>query len=907
MTLTPGTRLGAYQILDRLGEGGMGEVFRATDTNLKRQVAIKVLPEALASDDDRLARFQREAEVLASLNHPNIAAIYGLERGHRGPGQPAFIVMELVEGPTLADRIAQGPLPIDELLPIARQIADALEAAHEQGVVHRDLKPANIKLRPDGAVKLLDFGLAKALAGASGAGTTAGAMSFAATIESPIVPSAHTGDRRVTTEAGMILGTAAYMSPEQARGRPADRRADIWAFGVVVAEMATGRRPFDGETISDTIAAVLTREPDLAAVPPSLRRMVRQCLAKDPRERLRHIGDAFALVDDSSGAVAAPSRRPRWALAYPITIAVLAAALAGAAWMALRPRDVDRPVNRFYVDAPPGGTFNYTYTATGVSPDGRQLVFRVATANDAPALWLRPIDALAARRLAGTEGADFPFWSPDGRSVAFFSAGKLKRVDIAGGSPIVLCDASDADVIVTGGSWSRDGVIVFGAPEGLYRVSASGGTPTLVAAVNRAARETGYGNPQFLPDGDRLLMFVRSEDRTIAGHYVSSLSHPERRTLLLNGWGRAVFVANEGGASSYLLYLQDRTLLARRFDGRTLTLSGDPVSMATDIALFPPGYHASFWSSAAGNLLAYRTEASDKPRLTWVYSDRKRETATGTEDFFTHVRLAPDGSRAAMELADATGNVDIWTWDFARRSKTRQTFDGKADRAPTWAPNGRELAFSSNRTGNWQLFRKDVNSGAPEEQLTTGSDDKIVPDWSRDGRFLIHIQIGATTAEDIWALPLEGDRKPFPVVQSTANETNPALSPDGRWLAFESSQTGRSEIFVTPFDGSRRTLDASAPRWQVSTTGGSRPRWSGDGRALYFVSLDDLGLMRADVRSTAAGFESSVPAVFTEIPVMPVARAPFDTTIDGRILLLERTITRGVPLAVITNWAAALP
>jgi eukaryotic-like serine/threonine-protein kinase len=894
MSLTPATRLGQYVITAQIGLGGMGEVYSATDTVLKRQVALKVLPDVLAVDVERLARLRREAEVLASLNHPNIAAVYGLEQAQ---GTLA-LVMELIEGPTLADRIAENAIPLDEALPIARQIADALEAAHEQGVIHRDLKPANIKIRADGTVKLLDFGLAKPLEEVAG---TASADVPGAS------PSRMVTSPAMMTQAGMILGTAAYMAPEQAKGKPADKRSDIWAFGVIVAEMTTGRTLFEGETIAETIAAVLTREPDLDGLPPALRRLVRLCLVKDPRARLRHIGDALAVVDESPSIVS-PKRATRvewWAYAIPLfTLAALGIAVA--VWSVFHPRNVEEAVTSFYLDAPPGAAFNYTYTATAISPDGRQLVFRVAMASEAPGLWLRPLDTLEGRRMAGTDGADFPFWSPDGRSVGFFSAGKLKRVDTSGSTPIVLCDAPDADVVLTGGSWNQDGVIIFGAPEGIYRVSASGGTPALIARANNASGETGYGSPQFLPDGDRFLMFVRSPDPARNGYYVSSLSRPDQKRRLLATWNKAVFVANDAGGASYLVYLQDRTVLARRLDRRTLTLDGDPVPVVSDVALFPPGFHASFWLSASGNLLAYRTEASDRPRLTWVYPDGKRQTITGTEDFYTHVRISRDGSRAAVELADGAGNMDIWTWDFARHVKTRQTFDPKPDRSPSWAPNGHEIAFSSLRTGVWQIFRKNVTNGRPEEQLTTGVGDKIVPGWSQDGRYLLFIHIGTTTAEDIWALSLQGNREPFPVLQTPAIETNPSLSPDGQWLAFESAHSGRPEVYVTRFPASRNGIPATAPRWQVSTQGGSRPRWSSDGRAVFYVSLDDHGIMRAEVRTGEAGFESDAPRVFADIPVMSVARSPFDVTEDGRLLLLERTINQGARLALITNWRTAM-
>ena len=881
-----GTRIGPYEVTGSLGAGGMGEVYRATDTNLKRQVAIKVLPDALALDVERLARFQREAEVLASLNHPNIAAIYGLERAN---GISA-LVMELVEGPTLAERLAESALPLDETLHIAKQIASALEAAHERGIGHRDLKPANVKVRPDGTVKLLDFGLAKAGEGAGGDGSRL-AMSLSPTIASPAQ----------VTSVGMILGTAAYMSPEQARGRPADHRSDIWACGVVVAEMACGRTLFDAETVSDTIAAVLTREPDLRAVPPALHRLIRICLARDPRERLRHIGDALALVDDSSVSTR-PAPTPQawtWAYAAGVVAAIAATALV-AAW-ALRADRASDEITRFFLDAPSGTAFNYTYTASAISPDGKHIVFRVATANQAPALWLRPLDSLEGRRIIGTDGADFPFWSPDGREIGFLAVGKLKRVDLNGGSPIVIADAQDTDTAMSGGSWSREGVILFGSPEGMYRVNASGGSPQLIAPVQPG--ETGYGHPQFLPDGDRFLMFVRTEARERAGMYVSSLSEPGRKTLLLATRRKAVFVPNEGGESAYLLYLQERTLLARRVDRQSLVLSGDPVPLASNVAVFPPGFHAGFWSSASGNLLAYRTDASDKPRLTWIHPDGKREPLAGSEEFYSHVRVASDGSRAAMELADGTGNLDIWTWDFARMVKTRQTFDPRPDRAPAWSPDGGELIFSSLRTGTWQLFRKDLTSGRPEEQLTTEPGHKIVPSWSRDGRHLLFIRIGTTTSEDIWAMSAAGDRQLFPVLQTPAIETNPALSPDGRWLAFESPQSGRPEVIVTPFPDSRKPVDAGAPRWQVSTQGGSRPRWSGDGRTLFYVSLDDGSIMRSSVRTTAQGFESDPPRVFADVPVMPVARSPFDVTTDGRVLLIERTVNSAT-LSVVANWRA---
>jgi Tol biopolymer transport system component len=692
------------------------------------------------------------------------------------------------------------------------------------------------------------------------------------------------------------------MSPEQARGRSVDARADVWAFGVVLVEMVTGRRVFNAETMSDTMAAVLTREPDLDGVPRALRRLARACLVKDPAGRLRHIGDAMMLVDETVAAPAAAGRMGPPRLVWTTALVLTAVTVALIAWLLLRPQSATPQITRFLIDAPPAAAFNYTYTAAAISPDGRQVVFRVATSAGAPALWLRPLDSLEARAIPGTDRADFPFWSADGRSVAFFATGRLERVDVGGGAPIVICDASDADTATTGGAWNQTGAIIFGAPQGLYRVSASGGTPSLILAVNGADRETGVGFPQFLPDGDRFLIFVRSDDAAHQGMYVSSLSHPDRKTLVLSTNRKALVVADANRREAALLYLQDRTLLARRLDLSSLALTGEPISIATNVALFPPGFHASFWISASGSVLAYRTESSDRPRLTWVSADATVRRETGQEDFYTQVRLSPDGTRAVVELTEDQGIPAIWTWDFARRVKTRQTFNTKPDRFPIWAPTGDEIAFASLRDGALQIYRKNLRSGQSAQALTTGPGDKTPSDWSRDGRYILYTQNGAMTSEDIWALPVAGDGQPFPVLQTPAIETTPALSPDGQWLAFESALSGRPEVYVTRFLGPASHAEAPGQSWQVSTQGGSRPRWSGDGRALFFAALDDRSIQRAAVRAVGAGFESDPPARFAELTLMSVARSPFDVSADGRrVLLLERTINQAAPLVVVTN------
>jgi Tol biopolymer transport system component len=616
------------------------------------------------------------------------------------------------------------------------------------------------------------------------------------------------------------------------------------------------------------------------------------------------MGDAMALVEES--AAAAPEVSPwsaRWIWAVAALL-VVAASLAGWLWLHRAPAPL--VVTRFQIDALPGTAFNYTYTGTAISPDGRAIVMRLASATDAPSLWIRPLDSLTARPLPGTESGDFPFWSPDSRTIGFFASGKLKRVDVSGGSPLVLCDASDADTGLTAGSWSRDGVILFGSPEGLHMVSASGGTSTLLAPVSPARRETGYGSPQFLPDGDRFLFFLRTDDPARQGWYAGAVSDPSRRTLVLATDRKAIFVPNESGDASFLLYTQDQTLLARRVNRTTFAFEGNPVPIAANVALFPPGFHASYWASSNG-LLAYRTSASDKPRLTWAGRDQLRKSESGTEDFYTHVRLSPGGTHAAVELTDGTGNMDIWIWDFARHVKTRQTFDPKPDRYAVWSPDGREIAFSSFRTGTLQIYRKNIASGQPEVAITTGPSNKIVLDWSHDGRYLLFVDRGDTTAEDIWALPLTGnDRRPIALLRTPVIETQPALSPDGKWLAFETTASGRPEVFVEPFSPDSPG-NARGRRWQISTDGGSRPRWSTDGRRLFFVALNDGAVLSAAVRASEAGLESDPPRVFAEVPLMPESRSPYDPTPDGqRVLLLERTVNQGTPLLIVMNWFAGL-
>jgi eukaryotic-like serine/threonine-protein kinase len=902
--MRPGSRVGHFEILGDIGAGAMGEVYRARDTDLGRDVALKVLPASVAGDLERLARLRREAQMIAALNHPNIAQIHAV--------QDNALVLELVDGDTLADRIAQGPLRKDDALAIAQQMAAALEAAHSAGVVHRDFKPANVKIKDDGTVKVLDFGLAKPTEAPEPASRRAGSPgSDAPTLLAGSAPAAQAGLAQgpthhspIASEHGMIVGTACYMSPEQAQGRPVDKRADIWAFGVVLIEMLTGRRPFEGATAGDTISEVISRAPDLRGVPSEFQRLLGRCLEKDPRRRLRDIGDAMSLVDAETALVQGRPRRTHWL--WPASTVLVAIAAAVGFWLLRGGAAPSAPAARFLIDAPSSTAFNYTYTGTAVSPDGKTIVFRLTADGRAPSLWLRPLDSITARSLAGTDNGDFPFWSPDGRSLAFFVAGKLKRLDLQDrrqdSAPVVLCDAPDKDTAVTGGAWNRDGVILIGSPAGLSRASASGGPAQLVAPVDTAGQESGYGSPQFLPDGNRFIFFVRHADSAKQGYYESALSDLGRKRLIFATDRKAAYVPNEGGESAYLLYLQEETLLARKIDAGTLAFTGDPSPVADAIAVFPPGFQASYWVSQIG-VLVYRTIASDRPRLTWVASDRTRKPEELGDDFVTFVRLSPDASKALLEVTDGTGNRDIWIWDFTRGARTRVTFEARPDRSPVWSPNGREVVYSSLQSGVFQLFRKDPASGQPAVQLTTSATHKTAMEWSRDGKYLLYIDRAPATNEDVWALPLDGKSLPFVVISGPGVETNPALSPDSKWLAFESAGSGRPEIYVQRFVESATIADQPGARWQISTQGGSRARWSSDGRQLFFVGLNESSVFSATIRATASGIENDPPRLFTEIPLMLETRSPYDVAGTGaRLLLLERTINQGAPLIVLTDW-----
>jgi Tol biopolymer transport system component len=903
--MTPGTKLGSYEILSQIGAGGMGEVYRAHDPKLGRDVAIKVLPEAFARDAERMARFQREAKVLASLDHPNIASIYGLEDSD---GTQA-LVMQLVEGPTLADRIKAGPIPVDEAVRIAKQIADALEYAHERGIIHRDLKPANVKVTNDDAVKVLDFGLAKALEG----DPSSFDISTSPTIS------------RMATMQGVLLGTAAYMSPEQAKAKSVDRRADIWAFGCVLYEMLTGKQAFTGETVTDTLASIIKEEPDWklipSATPMRVRVLLQRCLQKDPKQRLRDIGDARISLDEvlSGAPEAAASLAPRgaaWRRALPWAIAcvaVLTAVALAFVHFQEKPTALAEPV-RFQIPLPEKLILSGSFA---LSPDGRQLAFAATGSDGGQRLWIRSLDSLEARPLPGTELSNLIapfFWSPDSRFIAFDAAGKLKRIPVSGGPAETICDLTGGNLAV-GGSWNRDGVIIFGySGGGLMQVAATGGSASPLTVVNRSRGEYHHVMPSFLPDG-RHFLYLRSGATEASGIYVGSLdAKPEDQNserLLATGYGPAAYVPSADPDSGQLLFVSEGALHAQAFDARELELKGEPVALVDSIAVALDG--ASFQASDHG-VLVYQT-ASHSRSLELRWFDRQgKDLGTAGEPtatvFLGSLELSPDGTRAAVSLIDAASphNV-IWVRDFSRGTSARFTFGPTSALAPVWSSDGSRIIFSLSREGNFDLYQKPASGTTDEELLLKSNEDKYPTSWSRDGRFLLYTEAGPKGKYELWVLPLGGDKKPFPLLRTDFNERSGQFSPDGRWVAYSSDESGRDEIYVRPFlPNSSQGASSAGGKWLISNSGGFFPRWRVDGKELYYRTPDGT-LMAVEVRA-APVFEAGVPRALFQAPLMTVLRVipTWDVTADGKRFLFPAPATQSAqaPLTVVLNWQAAL-
>jgi eukaryotic-like serine/threonine-protein kinase len=883
MGLPPGTRIGRLEIISALGAGGMGEVYRARDAELGRDVAIKVLPELFASDPERMARFAREAKVLASLNHSNIAAIYGFE----DTGSVRALVLELVEGPTLAEAIAlAGPtgMPIEDSLPIAVQIAAALEAAHERGIIHRDLKPANIKLRPDGTVKVLDFGLAKAMATETGS------------LDPGISPTI------TATRPDVILGTAAYMSPEQARGKAVDKRADVWAFGCVLYEMLTGVRVFGGDDVADSLAAVVRAEPDWSKLPPEtpapIRRLLRRSLEKDPRERLPDIGMARLEIKDALSATASaaePTGAPRSNRSWlPWIVAALFAglALAAFAWSLRRVDGIDPAPMRLEIIPPPG----FAPDSLALSPDGRQLAF-VAPIDGVPRIWVRQLAQETAQSLPGTDHASFPFWAPDGRSLGFFAGGKMQRIDLAGGGPQVLADVT----VGRGASWSRDGVILF-APtltSALMRVSASGGVPE--PATRLAVGVLNHRWPHFLPDG-RHFLFGSIAEADERGLYLGSLDgDPSVRLLEASaaGWY----------ASGYLVFdvFDDAGVVkAVAFDIERRRVTGEPVPVVQNLFKHPTGRSASSLSSTG--VFAYVRASFGHRRLVWMDRGGKIVGTVGQTDAaaLANPELAPDGRRVAVtRISDGSA---VWLIDVARGVPTRLTFGPGIDTAPFWSASGDRVLYRHQSGRAQDVFVTAANALGEAKALFPGRGSETPADWSPDGRVLLY----AVPGDDLMAFDVER-HKSFPVAQTTANEGWGQFSSDGRFVAYQSNESGRFEIYV-------RTFPGAEGKWLVSVAGGTQPRWARDGKELYYLAPDDyLMAVPLTASKTARDLKignavrlfrtnmvsATAPGVLT---IAAGAKQQYDVAPDGRFLI-NIPVAEGsapTPISIVVNWPATL-
>jgi len=877
MSFSAGDRVGPYQITSGIGAGGMGEVYKARDSRLARDVAIKV------STTQFSERFEREGRAVAALNHPNICQVYDVGALPSGAG---YLVMEYVEGMRPA-----GPMPLDDVLRIARQIASALEEAHQKGIIHRDLKPGNVMVRVDGTVKVLDFGLAKA----AGSGVL--------TDDSPTDV--------VATRPGMIVGTAAYMSPEQARGRNVDKRTDIWAFGVLLYELLTGRCLFAAEDLAGTLAMVLTSQPGLSDVPPEMRALLAKCLEKDPKDRLRDIGD-FEMLIGAPYVAAVHARAPRWPLVVAGLVTAASVAAAIVLWLQ-RPAPEEARQIQFALEPPPGAQFNSGPTAMTPSPDGRYVVFGAGASRETSVLWLRPLDALSSRPLPGTEGGSFTFWSPDSKSLAFTAGGKLKRIAIAGGPAVTLADSNNSPVTPIG-AWNQDGVIVFGSREGLRRVSASGGESTLITKVDPDRKEAGHGFPQFLPDGKRFLYFVQSPDAEVRGVYVGTLEGTNLKQKILRTSSKAFYAPPRGGYGAYLLWLQDQTLLAQRFDAGELRLDGEPTAIAENIAIGQLGpVRASYWVSDAGVLVYFGGAELDQRRIVSMSRDGRPDGDIVPPDRFGALALSPDGERiiferTVREAGGSTANPDLWLWTIKQKLMTKVTFDKERDKYPIWSPDGQRVVYTSDRVdGIPQIYRKDPSGAGVEERLTDSPNGKITMDWSRDGRYVLYREIAPGTGMDLWALPVDGsNRKPIPLAVTRFNEGGGRFSPDGKWLAYNSNETGTSQVYVQAFPP---PVSGSGGKWQISQNGGQEMRWRGDGRELYWNTSDGK-VFAADIQTGARGLQNGTPHELFTAPMYTATAGAFDVTADGQrfVLLLFASQGEGsIRLNVVSNWQAGLP
>jgi len=910
-----GKKLAHYEIIEKIGQGGMGEVYRARDTKLGREAAIKVLPPMFAQDVERLGRFKREAKLLASLNHANIATLYGLEEDN---GQH-FLAMELISGEDLSDRIARGAIPLKETLNIIRNVADALQNAHGHGIVHRDLKPANIKVNAEGQVKVLDFGLAKALESDAG---------------SPNMSQSPTIATVAGTMGGVILGTAAYMSPEQARGKPVDKLTDVWALGCVLFEMLTRARAFPGETVSDTIAKILEREPDWNALPAdtpqTLQRLVRRCLQKDKSMRLQDVGEIRVEVDGIlsgaseswtgpvavavGGATPAPRGGVSRAWVALALVAVVASAVFAAAWLKV-PADEARVV-RTSITQPTETRFVSLGDYAGpvvVSPDARRVAFVANNASLTRMLFVRELDALEAVALPGTDGATFPFWSPDGRSLGYFTDTRLMRVELSGGLPITVCPAANG----RGGSWSRKGEIVF-SPDfqvGIHRVPASGGIPVAVTALDTTMHST-HRWPVVMPDGEHFVYVAAHHDVGLSeyyGVYFASIDGSVNRRLIASG-------ASTLYASGYLLYLRENTLMAAEFDPVEGVFTDEPMAMIDKVQYDPTTWYASFSVSQSG-MLAYHGAGDGglKTRLVVIDRDGKETAVIDETDVYYHLSISPDGKRLACTAGSAAtlaNTLSIWLYEIENGRRTRLSFSDGADISPVWSPDGKRIAYSTIYPGSPTRINRvtvAMTDGGGEEVIIESDEEMWLTGWSHDGRYIVYTEGSFVSGGgDIWIVPMFGDRKPFPFLATDADEDGGMLSPDGRWMVYTTREQGQMQVFVAPFAPPAGSADGGrgSVKWQISTdvnlVEGTLAKWRSDGKEILFLTTDGK-IWSAEVDGSGNSFHVGRVEMLCTSDPWNFGRVGFDITPDGDGFVVNSFSKSATPpITLVQNWTLDL-
>ena len=884
MSPSPGAKLGRYEILSKIGEGGMGEVYRARDEKLNRDVAIKVLPADLSENAERLLRFEQEAQAAGALNHPNILAVYDVGVHDRSP----YVVSELLEGETLRELLDQRQPATRKSIDYAVQLAHGLAAPRDKGIVHRDIKPDNIFLTKDERIKILDFGLAK-LVQPSGED----------------VAQTEIATRKVRTDPGTVMGTVGYMSPEQVRGQATDHRTDIFSFGAVLYELLSRRRAFRGDSSIETLNAILKEEPaELSAsnpnIAPGLERVVWHCLEKSPERRFQSATDVAFALESLTGVTSHPSQQTltaispqvssssRWTRERLVWLGIcllLVVAVAALAFSYLsRSQPSSQPV-RLALTTSDKATFPYRIT---VSPDGSRVVFIASNAEGKRLLWLRSLDSLTAQPLAGTDGAVSPFWSPDSRFIGYFVSDKLYKIDASGGRPQMLCDVGED----RGGAWNRDGVILFAGPDGLHRVSAQGGAPTLATKVD--PKEEAHRWPCFLPDGQHFVFLADAE--TTENHHIRIGSLDSQETRILFG-----AVTPVAYAPGYLLYVSQGALVARPFDPASLKVTGDPTIVAEHVAEVGDNHEFDFSVSDNG-VLAYQS-GSAISQFVWFDRTGKKLAAVPEPDSYASIASSPDGRRAVAGLFDADGREsDLWIFDLSRGSRTRLTFDPQSDGDPVWSPDGNRIAFSSNRAGDGHVHLYTTSASATgDDQLLLPSDSDDNPtSWSRDGQNILFMRWGPSGHAGMWLLPLSGERQPKPLLQSAGFDQSFAkFSPDGHLIAYQSNETGRPEVYV-------QTFPVSGRKATVSSNGGGFPLWRDDGKELFYIA--EAGkIMSAEIKNTTT-LESSVPRELFGTNIKFGYGCPYAVTPDGARFLINTPVDANnpAPLILVLNWTAIL-